>query len=177
MALISSVAKILGGQGLTKLAKLFREIPEGLVGKPRTAAELEAVSRQYQNISTPAKRQLARITRDALAFNDRIMEGGKNRAGLRSGIPIAEGLQFNDANSAAIRYSVAVDIFDPGSGIRKYITPNVLSNKALTLDELTNIINERIAEGFGGSPGLQKIMKTSNPQVEEIHRVLAIRNS
>ena len=177
MTLAQAVLTILKGQGLVKLERLFREIPEGLNKQDQYKAELNAVSRQYSGLSASARSSLARITRDSVAFNTRIMEGGKSKAGLRSGIPVVEGLSFNDANSAQIRYSVAVDIFDPATGVRKYITPNILSNKALTLQDLIDIINQRITGDLQGSPGLKKVLEQSNPTVEEIHRVLALRNS
>lgn len=176
MALARSVLKILQSGGLLKLEKLFREIPDGLGQKERIAAELEAVGRQYQGITTPAKRSLARLTRDAISFNERILQGGRSKAGLRSGIPIAEGARFNDTNSAGIKYSFAGILGNEETGESKPVTVNILSNTALTLDELKKLVEEKIATNLTGSPGLAKFLAADSPRIETVLRVLAIRN-
>lgn len=176
MALSATVKKILQGQGLVKLERIFREIPTNLTGKERIAAELAAVGRQYSGTSIPARRSLAKITRDAIAYSTRLENAGRNKAGLRANIPIVEGLRFNDANSAGIRYSVAIDVYNPNTGIRKYLTPNILSNTVMTLDELRESIQRNLLSSLTSSPAILKMLDEGIPTVETIHRVLALRN-
>lgn len=176
MALSTTVRKILQGQGLVKLERMFREIPSTLAGKERIAAEIAAVGRQYSGTSIQARRSLAKITRDAIAYSTRLENAGRNKSGLRANIPIAEGVKFNDANSAGIRYSVAVDVYNPATGIRKYLTPNILSNTVMTLQELKETIQRNLLSSLTSSPAVLKMLEDGIPNVETIHRVLALRN-
>jgi hypothetical protein len=170
------IQTILKGQGLVKLERGFREIPEGLSAKAQRAAELAAVKAQYSGLSKANISTLQRIVRDSIDLSNKILEGGRSKAGLRSGIPVVPGLKFNDQNSASIRYSVAVDVIDRTTGIRRYITPNLLSNKAMNLAEIVEMINTKVLANIQASPGLQKIVQPNELTVLQVHRVLALGN-